>query len=178
VLGDGADDFYTTASTNFTGTNKVTVFAALRKASDAATGVFVELTPTIVTNNGAFAIAAPSSAGTNRYDFASKGTTAVSAVTTSAAFNAPITNVITGLGNIGAPFSTLRVNGVEVATISSTQGSGNYSNAALYLFSRGGTSLPFNGNLYALIVAGGSYPLSTIQRVERILSRITPTVNL
>jgi len=41
-----------------------------------------------------------------------------------------------------------------------------------------GISRFFNGNLYALIVAGGSYPLSTIQRVERLLSRITPTVNL
>jgi hypothetical protein len=70
------------------------------------------------------------------------------------------------------------VNGAQVGSVLSDQGTGNYGNYPLYLFRRGGTTLPFNGNLYALIVAGGSYPLSTIQRVERLLSRITPTVNL
>jgi hypothetical protein len=178
VRADGIDDFYTTASIDFTGTDKVTVFAALRKFSDAATGVFAELTNSIALNNGAFVVAAPALSGTDKYRFESKGTTPASATTASAAFNAPITNVITGLGDIGSPFATLRVNGAVLSTITTTQGTGNYANDVLYLFRRGGTTLPFNGNLYALIVAGGSYPLSTIQRVERLLSRITPTVNL
>ena len=178
VRADGTDDFYTTASIDFTGTDKVTVFAALRKLSDAATGVFAELTNSIALNNGAFVVAAPALSGTDKYRFESKGTTPASANTTNVAFNAPITNVITGLGDIGAPLATLRVNGAVLSTITTTQGTGNYANDVLYLFRRGGTTLPFNGNLYALIVAGGSYPLSTIQRVERLLSRITPTVNL
>jgi hypothetical protein len=80
--------------------------------------------------------------------------------------------------DIAGPLLRLRINGSVFATNTSSQGTGNFANSTLNLFRRNGATLPFNGNLYALIVAGGSYPLSTIQRVERILSRITPTVNL
>ena len=73
----------------------------------------------------------------------------------------------------------MRLNGTQVATSATDQGTGNNATGVLNLgFRNGGASNFLNGNLYALIVAGGSYPLSTIQRVERLLSRITPTVNL
>jgi hypothetical protein len=48
------------------------------------------------------------------------------------------------------------VNSVQAASDSTSQGTGNYGNYPLYLFRRGGTSLPFNGRLYQLIVAGGT----------------------
>jgi hypothetical protein len=74
----------------------------------------------------------------------------------------------------------MRVDGTEISGgVTGSNLTGNFANAVLHLLSRNnGAALPFNGRLYALIVAGGSYPLSTIQRVERLLSRITPTVNL
>jgi hypothetical protein len=152
----------------------VTVFAAVRKLSDAAAGMVVELGPSFNTTNGSFGITAPASAAAN-YGFASRGTTLASPIVSG--FSAPITNIMTLIGDISAPVVTCRLNGTQVASSTAAQGTGNYRSDVLNLFNRAGT-LRFNGNLYALIVAGGSYPLSTIQRVERLLSRITPTVNL
>jgi hypothetical protein len=173
VRADGTDDFYTTASVDLSGTDKVTVFAAIRKLSDAAIGEVVGLST--IASDGTFAILAPSSASAN-IGWSSKGTTTVSAIATGIA--SPATRIVTGFGDISSDVARIRINGVQAAETLTDQGTGNYRNDILHLFRRGGTTLPFNGNLYALIVAGGSYPLSTIQRVERILSRITPTVNL
>jgi hypothetical protein len=177
VRADGIDDFYQRAI-DFSGTDKVTVFAAVRKLSDAATAVFLELSPSASTNNGGFALLAPSASGSERYTFNSRGTASAFAITSNSAFNAPVTNIVTCIGDIANDLCILRVDGTQVAAGASDQGTGNYRNDTLNLFRRNGATLPFNGNLYGLIVAGGSYPLSTIQRVERILSRITPTVNL
>jgi hypothetical protein len=180
VRADGIDDFYTTASTNFTGTDKVTVFAAVRKLSDAAVGVIAELTSNLNTVNGSFFVAAPGSitiASGQNASFNARGTSIGAAVTATGLIS-PVTVIATGEADISASTVRLRSNGVLIGTTTTSLGSGSFANDILYLFRRGGTTLPFNGNLYALIVAGGSYPLSTIQRVERILSRITPTVNL
>jgi len=180
VLADGIDDFYTTASIDFTGTNKVTVFAAMRKVSDAAIGVVTELTTNTNSENGSFFLAAPSSLAIDsarNVGFNARGTaTGTAAVATGLA--SPVTFITTGQADIAAPSVSIRSNGVLIQTTTATLGSGSFANDILYLFRRGGATFPFNGRLYALIVAGGSYPLSTIQRVERLLSRITPTVNL
>jgi hypothetical protein len=176
VRADGTDDFYTTAgNVDFTGTNKVTVFAALRKLSDATRGIFFEHTTNSILNSGGFNLNAPSGS-LNDYGFFSVSTSG-SVVTTSSSTNPPVA-VVTGQASILEDILSIRLNGTQVGSNSADQGSGTYANAVMHLFRRGGTTLPFNGNLYALIVAGGSYPLSTIQRVERLLSRITPTVNL
>jgi hypothetical protein len=175
VRADGTDDFYTTASTDFTGTNKITVFAALRKRSDAARGIFFEHTALAGNNSGGFNINAPT-ASLNDYGFFTSSTSG-NFVTAVSSTN-PAVAVLTGQGSILDDSLTIRLNGSQVGSNILDQGSGTYANAIMHLFRRGGTDLPFNGDLYALIVAGASYPLSTIQRVERILSRITPTVNL
>jgi hypothetical protein len=178
VRADGTDDWYQTAgNVDFSGTPRVTVFAAVRKLSDAASGTVVELSSNAASNDGAFLLRAPWTA-TPGYGFFVRGTTSTSQAITSSGAVAPITNIIRGQVDISANLTELFIDGTLAATSSASLGGGNFRNDILYLFRRGGTSIPFNGNLYALIVAGGSYPLSTIQRVERILSRITPTVNL
>jgi hypothetical protein len=175
VWADGADDNYVTNAIDFSTTPRVTVFAAVRKLSDAAAGMIVELGPSYNTTDGSFGLAGPSSAAPT-YSWNSRGTAL--AFVGPSGFASPVTNILTGIADISTPVCTLRANGVQVATTANTQGTGNYRNDVLRIFRRGGTTLPFNGQLYALIVAGGSYSLSTIQRVERLLSRITPTVNL
>jgi hypothetical protein len=176
VRGDGIDDGYATAgNVDFTGTNRVTVFAALRKRSDATRGIFFEHTTNTGNNSGGFVVNAPSGA-LNDYGFFSASTSG-NIVITFGSTNPPVA-VVTGQASILEDILTIRLNGTQVGSSSADQGSGTYANAVMHLFRRGGTTFPFNGDLYALIVAGGSYPLSTIQRVERILSRITPTVNL
>jgi hypothetical protein len=62
---------------------------------------------------------------------------------------------MTGLGNISGDSSALRINGTQVALDTADQGTGNFLAYPLYLFRRGGTSLPFNGRFYGMIVRFG-----------------------
>jgi hypothetical protein len=174
VRADGIDDGYATAgNVDFSGTDKVTVFAAVRKLSDAATANICELGSA----SNRFILLAPSGAGANSYRMTSQGDGTLRSAGTGIFASAPDTAILTGFGDISGPLVSLRRNGVEIASSNLSQGAGNYASGILYMLFNGTTSF-FNGRLYALIVAGGSYPLSTIQRVERLLSRITPTVNL
>lgn len=147
---DGVDDALATGSIDFTATDKMTVVAGVRKLSDAATAVLYELSD--ISGNGWFNVAAPAGAGAQKYYFGSKGTVLTSASTTSISYNAPNTGVITGIASIGTDVCTLRINGTQAATSATDQGTGNYGNYPLFVGSRAGTSLPFNGHLYQLIV--------------------------
>jgi hypothetical protein len=174
---DGVDDGMATASIDFSGTDKMTVFAAVRKLSDATRGTLVETGTDWTSVNGSFAIEAPGLDANQGYRFASRGTTARNNNVTTG-YAAPVTNILTMQSDISTPIIKSRINGVNLTDVSLSQGTGNYDNLPFYLFRRGGTVLPFNGQCFGLIVAGGSYPLSTIQEVERILSGYTPGVSL
>lgn len=149
---DGTDDFLVSAaSVNPGSVDKVQVFAGVRKLSDAAAGEIVGLSTAPGGLNGTFFLRAPSSAAPN-YQFRSRGTLANGSIYTSALVAAPVTNVLTGIGDISAPNEVLRVNGVAVASSTLTQGTGNYLAYPLYIGRMGGILLPFNGNLYSLIL--------------------------
>jgi hypothetical protein len=147
---DGVDDSLATASINFSATDEMSVFAGVRKLSDAAAGAVVELTASSA-NPGAISIRAPDGAGLGRYAYASCGTTSVNVARN---ISAPATNIITGLSKISTDIVTIRVNVTNTFTSNSDQGSGNYASAPLYIGRRGGSSAPFNGRIYSLIVRG------------------------
>ena len=149
---DGVDDFMLTGTIT-PGTDKVQVFTGVRKLSDAATGVVAEFSVNIGTTAGSWALYAPSGANA-RYGFGSGGTIDRLAETASV-FASPLTSVLTGIGDISGDVTTLRVNGVQSAQSTSDQGTGNYLAYPLYIGRRGGASLPYNGNLYGLIVRFG-----------------------
>lgn len=161
---DGVDDFLVTNSIDFTATDKMTVAAGVRKLSDAVVGVVAELSGNVNTNNGSWYLVAPASNSTDRYAFATKGTN-VSLVPNSGTA-APITNIVTGLGNISGDSAFLRVNGAQAAYGAVDQGAGNYGNYPLYIGSRAGSSLRFNGHIYSLIVRGAQSSASQISSVE------------
>jgi len=153
---DGVDDFLVT-STITPGVDKVQVFAGIRKLSDANRGSVVESGLGTGPDTGYFHVEAPRTGGVGHYAFRSFG---ASLGTFSDAFaspyNAPITNVVTGIGDVAADTSNIRVNGVVGTPGAADQGIGNYLANAIYIGRRAGTSLPFNGNLYSLIVRFGS----------------------
>jgi len=151
------------------GTDKVSVFSGLTKASDATLGVVVEFSATVVSNNGTFYIVAPSTGGGANYQFASKGTTAASVTTAGAA---PDTAVITGLGDIGAPSSTIRRNAVATS-VTTTQGTGTYLSYPLYIGRRNNTNLPFNGRIFQLIVRGAATDSVTVTNAEQYVAQKT-----
>lgn len=150
---DGIDDGMVTPSINFSGTDKMTVWAGVQKLRDAAVAALVELGDGNVIAAANFALLAPGAAGSAGYRFISRGTIAGNA-NIGSGYAAPNVAVLAGIGNISEDIDTLLINGVSVATGTSDQGTGKYSNNPIYLFRRGGTSLPFNGIFTGLIVRG------------------------
>jgi hypothetical protein len=167
---NGTSQFMVTPSIDFTGTDAVSVFTGLHKASDAARGSVAELTASIDSNNGGFHLTAPNAAS-DTYAFESKGTTLTDAVATG--FAAPSQSVVTGLADISVPTNNIRVNGSSEDTDTGSQGTGNYANAVLNIGSRGGTSLFLNGNIYSLIVRGALSDATQIANAEKFAARRT-----
>jgi len=132
---DGTDDWMVTPSINFTGTDKMTVWTGVRKLSDAAAGLVVELSANQNTNPGVFALFAPLAPASPDFSWISKGTTARTAASASNA--APITVVATGIGDISGDISRIRVNGTTITTTTGDQGTGNFGNYPLYIGRRG-----------------------------------------
>jgi hypothetical protein len=171
---NGSNQFMQTNSINFTATDKMTVWQGVRKLSDAANGVLVELSSSISTNNGVFTIQAPqgASAPFNHYTFASKGT-AFGLATTATGYPSPITNVLTGIGDISGDIATLRINGVQTAQGIENQGTGNFGNYPAYFYMRGGTILPFSGNDYGSIARGAASTAAQITAGETYINSKT-----
>lgn len=168
---DGADDYMVSAPIDFTGTDSVSLFSGMRKLSDAGTAVFAEFSASVTANQGAFAVFAPSSSGLPRIAFLSRGTLQANATYDNAAVAAPVSLVATASGQISADVAALRVNGAAAAQSLADQGSGNYGNHPLYLFRRGGTSLPWAGHFYGLVGVGRLTTAAETMNVERWLAR-------
>ena len=175
VQADGVDDAYVTPTIT-PNTDKVQVFAGVRKLSDATTGIFAETSLQSYSSNGSFVVGAPDTGAT--YSFGSTGSL-FRLVVSPATFASPTTNVVTGLGDISGDVARLRVNGAQVAQSTADQGTGNYLAYPAYIYARGGTSLPFNGLDFGHAVRfGPNLDAATIARVEALIARNTPEVTL
>jgi hypothetical protein len=166
---DGVDDFLVTPTIT-PGTDKVQVFAGVRKLSDATRAMVAGLGSGGPL--GSFELFAPP-ATLNGLQFNSTGGTAVGSATVSG-YAAPNTSVITGLGDISGDRATLRVNGTQVAQATTDQGAGNYNANIVYFGRRGGTTLPFNGYTFREIGRfGPNLDTATIANVENWINQNT-----
>ncbi len=168
---DGVDDSLSTASINFTGTDKVTLFSAVRKLSDSPNGIVIEFSSTFA-NPGTFALQAPWDYG-SQYRFVSGGNFAVGIALPTNPSNAPVTNVLTALGDISGDRATLRIDGSQAAQDTSDQNTGNYGNYPLYIGRRNNASLAFNGRLYQLIIIGALEGSGEINNTETWINNKT-----
>ena len=163
---DGVDDGMSTpANLNLSGTDKATVFAGVRKLSDAAAGFVAELSDNRNNNAGSWAMTAPATTAAN-YVVIFRGSLNPVNVTPATTFTAPISNVLTGVGNIAADTNQLRVNGSAFTTSTDDLGTGNFGTYPLYIGSRGNASGWFNGYLYSAIVVGTSLSAAQISSTE------------
>lgn len=167
---DGVDDSLQTSSINFTATDKVNLFAGVRKLSDASSANLVELSTSTASQNGSFHLRTPSNSGLANLDWSSKGTARVFA-TSPSVYTSPTSLVIFTKGNISEDSAILRVNGVQVASSIADQGTGNYGNYPLYIGRRGGTENPFNGHIYGLIGIGKLTSDSETAAIEKELAK-------
>lgn len=165
---DGVDDFLQTASLDFSGTDKVALVAAIRKLNDGAHGAVCEFSADGSANAGVFSLFAPIQA-LYSYRFVSKGIYGSDAGL--AGFASPHSAVISGIGNISGDVSSIRVNQSSTLTSALDQGTGNYGNYPLYIGCRAGSSLPFNGRLYGLLLRAGALNDGQIQKVEKLLNQ-------
>lgn len=149
---DGSDDFLQTSNIDFTSTDKVSLFAGVRKLSDSA-GSIVALSTAPDTTNGTFELlqgVLPNQFGTNL-----RGTASVGNWSSGVIYNSPISAVISSKQDIsGTTKQSLRINNVLATTSTVSVGTGNLSAYPLYVGRRAGTSLPFNGHIYSLIGIG------------------------
>lgn len=162
---DGIDDGYVTPSINFTNTDKVTVIAAVRKLSDASQGVIAEFGVGVYNTVGSFGLLAPSIVSGGNFYFGSSGTV-FSTYLSRAGKLSPISALINCSASISAPLIKIKVN-TDEAISNTSQGTGNYGNYPLYIGRRGGTSSPFNGQIYALLVIGKLLDNATTVRIEK-----------
>ena len=148
------------------GTDKVSVFTGVTKSSDAAAGNVAELSANASSNNGTFWFYAPPNASAS-IEFRSRGTAMTQATYTDASIAAPVTRIGTALGDIGSRVTLLRLNGVQLASDTGDQGTGNYGAYVLYIGRRNNATLPFNGKLYQLLVRGALTDTATTVQAER-----------
>jgi len=173
---DGVDDSLSAAAINFTGTDKMTNFYGVRSAAAAyivgtQNGVGAAPVGTFIdqTYEGADVGASSSIAMRVRGSAASAGYAWGSDETT-VGKNIVITKALDLAGtSIATCYPIHRINGSNDAFSSSggaaAPGGGTFANAPLAIGAAGG-SIPLNGNIYSLIVAGDDYPPITIAQAE------------
>ena len=149
---DGVDDGMVTGTIT-PGIDKVQVFAGVRKLSDAATAIIAETSVDSGANAGSFQVRAPNGASSANYLMGVRGS-AAQALASFTTYTAPISNILTLSGDLAGDIFG-RVNSVQTTIVNGT-GGGNFLAYPLYLGRRGGSSLPFNGRLYSLIVRFGA----------------------
>lgn len=168
---DGIDDFLTTASVDFTATDKATLVSGNRKLSDAATGVVASLGDVGATL-GSFEFRAPFNAATANIGHGMRGSGGTTSATYST-FIAPVSLVVSfamdyALG-AGTEISA-RANGVALTPSGTDAGTGPFANAQMYFGRRGGASLPYNGLDFGGVCIGKSLTATQLANVEKWVS--------
>lgn len=175
---DGADDFLQTSNIDFTATDKVSLFAGVRKLSDATRGILLHTgagtpNPGVLGN---FDLEAPS--------FEMKG---YSATLPAATGNidakdsntlAPHSAVISAKYWQGSPSISsaiaLKINNALMPTLGGGSTlKGNFGNLPMYIGRRTGTALPFNGHIYSLIGIGRLTTDAETVALEKLIAKNT-----
>lgn len=163
---DGVDDSMATGSIDFTAQDKLTLWVGMTKLSDTQAGIVCELSANLNTNAGTFFLVAPDALGADSdFKFKCRGSINPAPIS-SGPYLAPSTKVVTGIGDIAADRSILRLNGTQVTDLSVDHGSGNLGNYPLYIGRRGAATLTFHGNMYGLIVRGVKSTDTVINQTE------------
>lgn len=157
---DGVDDFLQT-STITPGIDKVQVFAGARYLTNTTAQDVVAYGFPL---NGSFALMSPRSAGVNHISWRAGGT---SIGLNDYSVSPPVTFVVAAVSDIPSDVLNLRYNSINVSPSIAEQGTGNYLAYPLFIGRRGGTTLPFSGNIFSLIVRfGTNLDASTISSTE------------
>lgn len=179
---DGVDDCLVSPSIDFTASDKMTTCAGVKKNSDATSMIF-ELSAGIGGNPGSFYMVGGLDAyPSTTYSTLGRGSTSASslqsAYTASPEGDAPDNAVITASHDISGDLTSLWRNGVIGTVGTGDKGSGNFGDYVLYVGQRAGSSLPFSGNISALIIRGAATDAVTRGKMDSWVASCTPGVTL
>ena len=167
---DGVNDFLSAAGVNLSSSKSVTIFAAVRKDTDATQGTVLEHSTNFSTTVGSFRITAPNTNAIQNFGVGIRGLSGYTNIGLGT-FVAPYTAIVTLLGSTDVPLTSGRVNGVEVDKSTSAIGSTNFGTQTLFMGMRAGTQLPFKGRIYAVLGYVGTLSTADIRSIEDWLNQ-------
>lgn len=158
-LNFNSDALISTAAIDFSGYNAVTIIAGIEKLSDAAAGTIFNV-GAVNTEAGAFEMAAPSAISAPNYAIRVRGTVGTADYSVST-YTAPIRNEVTcviDLTQASGSEASFTVDGAAPGStaFANNAGDGPLANRVAAIGARAGTSIFLNGNIYELIVIGGT----------------------
>ena len=174
---DGSDDFLQTSNIDFTVTDKVSLFAGIRKLTEVPRAVVVEASANYGNLSGGFALAAPFIGTTGSYYVGISGAAGI-LFANIGGYAAPNSAILSSKMDLSKELYSdqlkVRINATDktYSSASTAQG-GNFANTPVYIGRRGGISSPFNGHIYSLIVAGRLATESETANIEKELAKRT-----
>jgi hypothetical protein len=170
---NGTNQWMQTGSIDFSGTDKMTVFAGVTKLSDAALGTLLEHGVGGV-DARCFTVDAPRTAASTDYGADLRDGVATPTTIRLGGYAAPSSAVLTVAadyaGATAAQQLTVRVNGaLPVQTVTGGMSSGKFSNYPAYIGARGSATplLFLSGDIYCLSARGALTTDSLIAQMEQ-----------
>ena len=167
---DGVQDFLETGPIDFSGTTKLIATVALEKLRSAGREMLIELSPTVATP------------GTFNIDHSQNIPGAFAATISADNPGGATVNAASAIGKsvVSASFDTsaadtlskikIYLNGEEQSTAllgNPDAGSGDLHKHSLYIGSRGGTSLYFQGSIYGMVIRAGGASTVNLERIHK-----------
>ena len=175
---DGVDDCLVSPSIDFSGTDKMSVFAGARKVNDTA-GVVAELSADTNATLGSFYFVSGTVDGqTGWQSSAHGGDVPYANQIASSTIAGPDTAVLSIAHDIPGDLSTIRRNGVAGTSGTGDKSTGNFGNYPLYVGQRGAETIPYKGFLSALCTRGAATDAALVTSMEKWLVARTPGVTL
>jgi hypothetical protein len=167
---DAFDDYLQTAAVDFSATDKITVVAAVRKATDAAAMVS-ELSSSTGSSNGSFYVASGTDGITGYTTLARGSASLATSQRAGVAVAAPDTAVVTAFSDISGDLSRIYRNGVIGTDGTGDKGTGNFGNYVLNIGARNAAGVFLNGRIYRLLVIGRALTTTERNTAERWASQ-------
>lgn len=167
ALFDGTDDSWQTfANLDLSATDKVTVIAGVRKLSDAGTAVITEFGAAFNTPGSFYIVQTAATVEASAWSTAQIKRSLIPIAA------APTTAVLSSIVDFAQALPTdeltFRINGVVApGTLTGAGVSGNFGTNTLNIGRRSSGLLPFNGNIYSLIIIGRLLTAPELVNAER-----------
>tara|TARA_R110000824_G_scaffold134356_2_gene297309 strand:- start:615 stop:1493 length:879 start_codon:yes stop_codon:yes gene_type:complete len=168
---DGSNDCLKVAGFDMTGTDEVTHFTGHKKVG-TSNSILLETSSDSSTLNGTFKINAPPTNTAQGYVFSARGTSYKELQVVG--YDEPLTAITTYQCKISTPEQSVTINRNTAIENTGTMGTGDFDVKILNIGSRNnGTSLPFEGRIYSIIIRGKLTTDAHVSNIESYVAQKT-----